>query len=182
MLTITKNTWNTFACDVDEDLLLSTAQTLVDLGFRDAGYHYLVLDDCWSNGRSANGTLQPDATKFPSGMKYIADHIHALGMGFGMYSDAGAYTCGMYAGSLGHETKDAQTFASWGVDYLKYDNCYNQGQSGTPQITYGRYKTMSDALNATGRPILYSMCNWGEDGPWNWAQSVVMFVEIMRID
>ncbi|KAF1350691.1 alpha-galactosidase/alpha-n-acetylgalactosaminidase [Delphinella strobiligena] len=166
------NTWNTFACDVDEDLLLSTARTLVDLGFRDAGYHYLVLDDCWSDGRTANGTLQPDATKFPNGMKYIADHIHTLGMGFGMYSDAGAYTCGMYAGSLGHETTDAKTFASWGVDYLKYDNCYNQGQSGTPQITYGRYKTMSDALNATGRPILYSMCNWGEDGPWNWAQTM----------
>lgn len=145
---------------------------MVDLGFRDAGYHYLVLDDCWSNGRTSNGTLQPDTKKFPNGMKYIADHIHSLGMGFGMYSDAGAYTCGQYAGSLGHETTDAQTFASWGVDYLKYDNCYNEGQSGTPQITQARYKTMSNALNATGRSILYSMCNWGEDGPWNWAQTM----------
>jgi len=166
------NTWNTFACDVDEELILSTAQTLVDLGFRDAGYHYVVLDDCWSNGRYANGSLRPDFTKFPSGMKHVADAVHALGMGFGMYSDAGAYTCGMYAGSLGYETQDATTFASWGVDYLKYDNCYNEGQSGTPQITQHRYKTMSNALNATGRPILYSMCNWGEDSPWNWAQTM----------
>ncbi|KAL1297439.1 hypothetical protein AAFC00_004969 [Neodothiora populina] len=166
------NTWNTFACDVDEELILSTAQTLVDLGFRDAGYHYVVLDDCWSDGRTSNEMLNPDQTKFPNGMKYVADHIHSLGMGFGMYSDAGAYTCGMYSGSLGHETVDAATFASWGVDYLKYDNCYNEGQSGTPQITQARYKTMSNALNATGRPILYSMCNWGEDSPWNWAQTV----------
>lgn len=147
---------------MDEELIISTARTLVDLGFRDAGYHYVVLDDCWSNGRYDNGTLRPDFTKFPNGMKYVADQIHALGMGFGMYSDAGLYTCGQYAGSLYHETEDATTFASWGVDYLKYDNCYNNGQSGTAQITAARYRTMSNALNATGRPIVYSLCNWGE--------------------
>lgn len=89
-----------------------------------------------------------------------------------MYSDAGAYTCGQYAGSLGYEDVDAKTFASWGVDYLKYDNCYNEGQEGTEQLSYARYKKMSDALNATGRPILYSMCNWGSDRPWNWAQTI----------
>jgi len=116
----TKDNWNAFGCDVSEDLLLGTANRMVELGLRDAGYHYVVLDDCWSNGRYPNGSLRPDFTKFPNGMAHVAAQIHALGMGFGMYSDAGAYTCGQYAGSLGHETTDAKTFASWGVDYLKY--------------------------------------------------------------
>jgi len=129
-------------------------------------------------------------TKFPHGMGHVADQLHSMGLGFGMYSSAGTYTCGQYgrsschtdtcirltlmrtAGSLGYEKQDAQTLANWGVDYLKYDNCYNEGQSGTPLITYNRYKNMSDALNATGRPILYSMCNWGEDYPWKWAQTM----------
>lgn len=96
-----------------------------------------------------------------------------MGLGFGMYSSAGYYTCAQYAASLGKESQDAKTFASWGVDYLKYDNCYNGGQEGNAQITYNRYKVMSDALNATGRPILYSLCNWGTDYPWNWAQTMV---------
>ena len=183
---------------MSEDLLLGTAQRMVELGLRDAGYHYVVLDDCWSNGRYDNGSLRPDFTKFPNGMAHVAAQLHALGLGFGMYSDAGAYTCGQYVGSLGYETQDAQTFASWGVDYLKYgmfsaqseihgvplllscliDNCYNQGQSGTSQITFDRYNTMSKALNATGRPILYSMCNWGEDSPWNVSTSLRQWVFI----
>jgi alpha-galactosidase len=87
-------------------------------------------------------------------------------------SDTMQFTCAGYPGSLGHEKVDAQTFADWGVDYLKYDNCYNQGLSGTPQISYNRYKAMSDALNATGRPILYSLCNWGDDKPWEWGSSI----------
>lgn len=159
---------------------------MVELGLRDAGYNYVILDDCWSDGRYSNGSLKPDFSKFPNGMKHVADQIHALGLKYGMYSDAGKYTCGQYgrksfvgkslemcsrltetsAGSLGYETIDARTFASWGVDYLKYDNCYNEGESGTPQISYNRYNVMSKALNATGRPIFYSLCNWGEDGPW----------------
>ena len=105
-------------------------------------------------------------------MAYVGGQLHSMGLGFGMYSSAGKFTCAQYAGSLGHETQDAQTFASWGVDYLKYDNCYNEGQEGTALISYNRYKTMSDALNATGRPILYSMCNWGQDNPWDWAQTI----------
>jgi len=105
-------------------------------------------------------------------MKAVADRIHALGLKFGMYSSAGFYTCGQYPGSLGYETQDAQTFASWGVDYLKYDNCYNGGQAGNQMISYNRYNVMSQALNKTGRPILYSLCNWGEDSPWNWAQTM----------
>lgn len=111
-------------------------------------------------------------TKFPDGIPYIADQLHSMGLGWGMYSSAGKYTCAQYAASLGTEKQDAQTFANWGVDYLKYDNCYNEGQEGTALITYNRYKAMSDALNATGRPILYSMCNWGQDHPWDWAQTM----------
>lgn len=111
--------WNAFGCAVSEDLLLGTATRMVELGLRDAGYYYIVLDDCWSNGRYDNGSLRPDFTKFPNGMKHVADAVHALGLGFGMYSDAGKYTCGQYEGSLGYETIDANTFAGWGVDYLK---------------------------------------------------------------
>ncbi|PNS16653.1 Vacuolar protein sorting-associated protein 1 [Sphaceloma murrayae] len=166
------NNWNTFACDVSEDLLVSTAQKMVDIGLRDAGYNYVVLDDCWSEGRYENRTLRPDFRKFPRGMKHVADSIHDLDMRFGMYSSAGKYTCAMYEGSLGFESEDARTWAEWGVDYLKYDNCYNEGQTGNPKTTFDRYAAMSRALNATGRPILYSMCNWGEDAPWAWAQTI----------
>ena len=101
-------------------------------------------------------------------MKHVADQVHALGMYFGMYSSAGIFTCGKYPGSLGYEQQDADTFASWGVDYLKYDNCFNQGQSGTPQISFNRYNVMSQALNKTGRPIFYSVCNWGQDMPYEY--------------
>jgi alpha-galactosidase len=113
---------------------------IVDYGLKDLGYHYVILDDCWSVGRNAsdNNALIPDPQKFPNGIKAVADSIHALGLGFGMYSSAGKYTCGGYAGSQGFETVDANTWASWGVDYLKYDNCYNQGQAGNQLISYTR--------------------------------------------
>ncbi|KAF2177860.1 glycoside hydrolase family 27 protein [Zopfia rhizophila CBS 207.26] len=151
------NNWNAFHCDVNESLLLSTAQAMVNFGLRDLGYNYVVLDDCWSIGRDAGGNLVPDPIKFPNGMKYVADKIHSLGMKFGMYSSAGVFTCGRYPGSLGYEQQDANLWANWGVDYLKYDNCFNQGQSGTPKISFDRYNVMSQALNKTGRPIVYSM-------------------------
>ncbi|KAI5121708.1 hypothetical protein M0805_002101 [Coniferiporia weirii] len=166
------NAYNAFGCTSDEDLLLSSGQQVVALGFKDLGYTYVVQDDCWSAGRNSTGHLQANTTKFPNGMSYIAEKLHEMGLGFGIYSDAGSLTCGQYVGSLGNEVIDAQTWASWGVDYLKYDNCFNEGQSGTPLITFNRYKAMATALNATGRPILYSMCNWGEDFPWKWAQTV----------
>jgi alpha-galactosidase len=105
-------------------------------------------------------------------MKHVADQIHNLGMKFGMYSSAGVFTCGRYPGSLGYEQKDADLWASWDVDYLKYDNCYNQGQSGTPQISFNRYNVMSQALNKTGRQIVYSLCNWGNDDPYDWAYTI----------
>lgn len=113
---------------------------IVDYGLKDLGYQYVILDDCWSNGRNAsnNNSLIWDTKKFPRGMAAVADDMHSLGLLFGMYSDAGKYTCGGYAGSLGYEEVDANTFASWGVDYLKYDNCYNMGQAGNQQISEAR--------------------------------------------
>ncbi|KAF2868968.1 alpha-galactosidase [Massariosphaeria phaeospora] len=166
------NNWNAFQCDVDESLLLDTAQKMIDFGLRDLGYNHIVLDDCWSIDRNESGYLVSDPIKFPSGMKAIADRLHQLGFRFGMYSSAGIFTCARYPGSLGHEQKDADLWASWGVDYLKYDNCFNQGQSGTPKLSFDRYKVMSDALNSTGHPMVYSMCNWGNDDPYDWAYTI----------
>ncbi|EWC46767.1 hypothetical protein DRE_04012 [Drechslerella stenobrocha 248] len=167
------NTWNTFACDINEGTILGAAKALKKLKLDEYGYHYIVMDDCWSlHSRNATGYLQYDPSKFPNGIKHLADEIHALGLGFGMYSSAGKLTCGRYPGSLHFEDKDAALFAEWEVDYLKYDNCFNEGQSGTPLISFERYRAMSEALNKTGRPILYSMCNWGEDSPWDWAPTI----------
>ena len=183
-----QNNWNALGCDVSESLLLDTSKTLVNSGLRDVGYNYVVLDDCWSDGRDEKDFLKVDMKKFPSGMNFVADEIHRQGMLFGMYSSAGEMTCARYgtsiyresgvaqplssttesddnktAGSLDYETNDAISFASWDVDYLKYDNCYHMGRFGTPKLSFDRYKVMADALNATGRPMLYSLCNWGED-------------------
>ncbi|KAL9121057.1 MAG: hypothetical protein Q9187_002385 [Circinaria calcarea] len=113
------NNWNAFACDVSEDLLLGTAEKIVDYGLHDLGYNYVILDDCWSVGRTSNGTLQPNMTRFPNGIGHVANQLHSMGLKFGMYSSAGLYTCARYAASLGKEVQDAQTFADWGVDYLK---------------------------------------------------------------
>lgn len=131
----------------------------------------VLMDDCWQAPARDPDTKAPvaDPNKFPKGVKDLSDKIHAMGLKFGIYSSAGVYTCGGKFGSLDHEEIDAKTYAEWGVDYLKYDNCYNEGRAGTPKLSFDRYYTMSKALNATGRPILYSMCNWGEDGPWNFA-------------
>ncbi|KAE9993964.1 hypothetical protein EG327_002298 [Venturia inaequalis] len=164
--------WNAFGCNINETILLDTAKAMISYGLRDLGYNYVVLDDCWSQGRNGSGYIEHDPTKFPNGMKLVADAVHALGMKFGMYSSAGKFTCGKYPGSLDNEQKDADLFASWGVDYLKYDNCYNLGRSGTPKLSFDRYDVMSKALNATGRPILYAMCNWGNDDPYDWAYDI----------
>ncbi|KAK7991485.1 glycoside hydrolase family 27 protein [Apiospora saccharicola] len=168
------NNWNSFGCDVSEGLLLSTSERLVSLGLRDLGYQYVVLDDCWQqeSGRDQHGKLQPDPSKFPNGLKSISDGLHDQGFKFGMYSSAGEMTCARYAGSLDHETDDAESFASWGVDMLKYDSCYHMGRIGTPLISFNRFKTMSDALKATGRNILLNLCNWGEDFVHTWGMSI----------
>lgn len=141
------NDWNSFGCDVSEELLLGTAEKIVGLGLRDLGYEYVILDDCWSSGRESNGSLKVNCTRFPNGMRHVSDRVHSLGLKYGMYSSAGTETCAGYAGSLGYEDIDAQSFADWGVDYLKYDNCGNQDLNGTPEVSYRRYKKMSDALD-----------------------------------
>ncbi|KAF8510879.1 alpha-galactosidase [Hysterangium stoloniferum] len=168
------NTWNHFGCSISEDTIISAAQAVVDNKLDKLGYQYIIMDDCWQAPARDNSTGAPvaDPQKFPNGVKNLADKIHAMGLKFGIYSSAGTYTCGGRFGSLDFEEVDAKTYASWGVDYLKYDNCYNQGRAGTPLLSYERYNNMSRALNATGRPILYSMCNWGEDGPWNFAVTI----------
>jgi alpha-galactosidase len=162
------NNWNSLGCDVSQDLLLGTSKVLLHSGLRDVGYNYVVLDDCWQDGRDEKGYMKVDEEKFPNGMKYIADQLHEQGLLYGMYSSAGELTCARYDGSLDYEVEDATNWASWDVDYLKYDNCYHMGRFGTPKITYDRYDTMAKALNATGRPILYSLCNWGEDYVHTW--------------
>lgn len=156
------NNWNSLGCDVSEDLLLSTSKILVDSGLRDVGYNYVVLDDCWQDARGADGYMRVDEMKFPRGMKAISDELHEHGLLYGMYSSAGEMTCAKYDGSLDYEIQDATSYASWGIDYLKYDNCYHMGRFGTPKITFDRYNAMAKALNETGRPMLYSLCNWGE--------------------
>ncbi|KAI0762790.1 alpha-galactosidase [Fomes fomentarius] len=168
------NTWNRFGCGINEDLILSSANALISNNLTALGYNYVLVDDCWQADARDTETGAPveNKDKFPNGIKDVADKVHDLGLKIGIYSSAGTYTCGGKFGSLGFEEIDAKTYASWGIDYLKYDNCYNEGRAGTPQISYERYNNMSRALNATGRPILYSMCNWGEDGPWNFAVNI----------
>ncbi len=152
------NSWNKFACDVNEDMIRQIADAMVSSGMKDAGYQYIVIDDCWHGQRDSLGFIHPDPKRFPSGMKALADYIHAKGLKFGIYSDAGAQTCGGRPGSLGHEYQDAITYAKWGVDYLKYDWCNTDNINAK-----GAYTTMRDALFSTGRPVLFSMCEWGNE-------------------
>ena len=162
------NTWNTFAANINEDLIKQTAEIIAASGLKDAGYTYVVIDDCWmTRERDENGQLVADPQKFPSGMKALADYIHDLGLKFGIYNDAGTRTCAGYPGGRGHEFEDARLYASWGVDYVKYDWC-NTGQAN-PQETY---KTFGDALLAAKRPIVLSMCEWGRAKPWEWAAPI----------
>jgi alpha-galactosidase len=161
------NSWNKFACNVSEQLIRETADAMVATGMRDAGYRYLNIDDCWQGPRDARGFIQPDPQRFPSGMKALADYVHAKGLKFGLYSDAGWQTCGGRPGSRGYEFQDALTYAEWGVDYLKYDWCHTEGLKAE-----GAYQTMSAALRAAGRPVLLSLCEWGQSKPWLWAGEV----------
>jgi len=162
------NSWNHFGCDVNETVLRATADILVSTGLAALGYNYVNVDDCWAKGRDASGRVFEDPKTFPSGMAALSSYIHKKGLKFGIYSCAGTYTCAGRPGSLGYEKIDAQTYAEWGVDYLKYDNCY----APTNLLPQTRYATMRDALNATKRPILFSMCEWGVQSPWNWANAV----------
>ncbi len=161
------NSWNNFGCDVNEELIRATADAMVASGMKDAGYAYVVIDDCWHGVRDSLGFIQANPQRFPSGMKALADYIHARGLKFGIYSGAGDKTCAGYPGSRGHEYQDALSYARWGVDYLKYDWCNTKGLN--PE---GAYTTMRDALFAAGSPIVFSMCEWGTHKPWEWSKDV----------
>jgi len=160
------NSWNHFQCNINEKVIRDTADAMVASGMRDAGYQYVVIDDCWHGARDADGFITADPQRFPSGIKALADYVHSKGLKFGIYSDAGRLTCGGRPGSEGHEYQDALTYARWGVDYLKYDWC-NTGDRNAQEA----YATMADALRQSGRPIVFSMCEWGTAKPWLWAQN-----------
>jgi alpha-galactosidase len=164
------NNWNATGCAIDETLIMATADIFVSSGLRDAGYEYVNIDDCWAEAERdpATGRYVPHRERFPSGIKALADYVHARGLKLGIYTSAGTLTCARtMPGSLDHEEVDAQTFADWGVDYLKYDNCNNAGR---PALE--RYTKMRDALAKTGRPIVYSICEWGQNRPWEWGADV----------
>ncbi|MFE0510740.1 NPCBM/NEW2 domain-containing protein [Streptomyces sp. NPDC058964] len=166
------NNWNSTHCraDFNDAMVKGIADLFVEKGLKDAGYRYVNLDDCWAlPSRDADGKLVPDPVRFPDGIKAVADYVHAKGLKLGIYTSAGTKTCDTvgFPGALGHEYSDARQFADWGVDYLKYDNCNNSGVDART-----RYTTMRDALRATGRPIVYSICEWGQNKPWEWASGV----------
>ncbi len=161
------NSWNYFACNVSEKLIMETADAMVESGMRDAGYVYINIDDCWHGKRDSLGFIHPDPERFPNGMKALADYIHSKGLKLGIYSDAGWQTCGSRPGSRGYEYQDAMKYAEWGIDYLKYDWCNTEGLCAK-----GAYLTMRDALFAAGRPIVFSMCEWGTAEPWKWGAPV----------
>jgi len=161
------NSWNKFGCNVSEKLIREAADAVVATGMKDAGYQYVVIDDCWQVKRDEKGRIVPDPDRFASGMKALADYVHGKGLKFGLYSDAGTGTCQKRPGSKDHEETDARTYAEWGVDYLKYDWCNAEGQD--TRDSYGR---MSRALRNSGRPIVFSLCEWGSTKPWLWAQGV----------
>ncbi len=161
------NSWNKFGCDVNETLIKETADAMVKSGMKNAGYEYIVIDDCWQIGRDKDGNIIPDSERFPSGMKTLADYIHSKGLKFGLYSDAGIKTCQGRPGSRGYEFQDARQYAAWGVDYLKYDWCYHGKQNAEAS-----YSLMREALKVSGRPIVFSICEWGTNQPWLWAKGI----------
>jgi alpha-galactosidase len=161
------NSWNHFGCDVSDRLIRETADALVASGMRDAGYRYVVIDDCWELARDPSGTLVADSVRFPHGIQALADYVHAQGLKFGIYTDAGRKTCQGRPGTYTHEDEDARTFARWGVDYVKEDWCNARGLDARAQ-----YAKFRDALAAAGRPIVLSICEWGVNEPWRWAPGI----------
>lgn len=163
------NSWNTFEVNINEDLVKKTADIIVSSGLKDAGYEYIVLDDGWmvKDHRDKNGDLIPDPVKFPHGMKALIDYVHSKGLKFGLYNCAGTQTCAGYPGTRGYEYQDARFYANLGIDFLKYDWCNTNGINATEA-----YTTMSKALKAAGKPIVFSICEWGDNQPWDWATPV----------
>jgi alpha-galactosidase len=162
------NSWNTFATNIDEKLVKETADIMVSSGLAAAGYNYIVLDDGWmTKERDANGDLVPDPVKFPNGMKAVVDFVHSKGLKFGLYNCAGTQTCAGYPGTRGYEYQDARFYAKLEIDFLKYDWCNTKGIIATEA-----YTTMSNALKTAGRPIVFSLCEWGDNQPWEWGKPV----------
>ncbi len=161
------NSWNKFQCKVSEEVVKESADAMVANGMKEAGYEYVVVDDCWQVNRDENGKIVADPKLFPSGIKALADYVHSKGLKFGIYSDAGSATCDKRPGSQGYEFQDARTYAEWGADYLKYDWC-NTGSRNSEEA----YSTMNNALLATGRPIVFSICDWGSTKPWLWGKGI----------
>ncbi|PTS97955.1 alpha-galactosidase [Pedobacter sp. HMWF019] len=159
-------TWNYFADQIHEKEIMEMADALVKTGMRDAGYHYIFIDDGWQGGRDNRNNIIADPKKFPSGIKALSDYVHSKGLKLGIYSDAAPLTCAGYTASLGFEEQDAKIFASWGIDYLKYDYC---GAPSDAETAKHRYKTMADALRKSGREIAFGICEWGDRKPWLWA-------------
>lgn len=162
------NSWNTFQTKIDEKMLREMVDQFVASGMKDAGYEYFVLDDGWmARERDGEGRLVADPLKFPSGMKAFADYVHGKGLKFGIYNCAGTKTCAGYPGTRGYEYQDARLYASWGVDYLKFDWCYAEQLNAKEA-----YATMSNAIKKAGRPMVFSLCEWGNNRPWEWAKDI----------
>ncbi len=157
------NSWNKFGCEVSEQLIREMADAMVSSGLQAAGYQYVNIDDCWQVSRDAQGNIVADPARFRSGIKALADYVHGKGLKLGVYTDAGRLTCQKRPGSFDHELQDAKTYASWGVDYAKVDWCYSEGLD--PEVQYAKFR---DALAQAGRPIVFSICNWGVQAPWRW--------------
>ena len=173
------NSWNYFAGKVTDKDIRDTADLMVETGMRDAGYVYVNIDDTWEGGRDANGKIQSNE-KFPD-MKALADYVHSKGLKLGIYSSPGAKTCARFEGSLGHEEQDAATYAEWGIDYLKYDLCSYSGvmraqfpndQAAQNKMMREAYEKMHQAIGKTGRPMVYSLCQYGWDSVWEWGPQV----------
>ncbi len=160
------NSWNTFQTNISEDLVKGIADSLIASGMNDAGYNYIVLDDGWMTMQrdSITGDLVPDPKKFPHGMKALVDYVHSKGLKFGLYNCAGTKTCAGYPGTRGYEYQDARLYASFDIDYLKFDWCSSDGQNAKES-----YTTMSKALKTAKHPIIFSLCEWGSNKPWEWA-------------
>lgn len=162
-------TWNLFQGNISEQLIRETADAMVKEGFADAGYKYIFIDDEWQGGRDSKNNIIADPVKFPNGIKAVADYVHSKGLKLGIYSDAAQLTCAGYTASLGFEEQDARTFASWGIDYLKYDYCNAPEDSATARQ---RYRTMAEALQKSGRDIVLGICEWGSRNCEEWCEEV----------
>lgn len=157
------NSWNKFECKINETIVKEIADAMVKNGMKESGYEYIIVDDCWQIGRDSLGNILADPVRFPSGMKSLGDYIHSKGLKFGIYSDAGILTCQGRPGSRGYEFQDARTYAKWGVDLLKYDWCSHGKQNAEAS-----YVLMRDAIKKAGRPMVFSICEWGTNKPWEW--------------